>query len=103
MRISDWSSDVCSSDLLPVQRNPPPFRFFDRRQDAAQDVELVAIRAGTVVELAQTPHQQARIGRVEKAGRQQDLVQMRVEPLHFFGGRRLVPRDRTSTRLNSSP
>src|SRR3546814_3225723 len=23
MRISDWSSDVCSSDLLGVNRNPP--------------------------------------------------------------------------------
>src|SRR3546814_8912940 len=24
MRISDWSSDVCSSDLDNVQRSPPP-------------------------------------------------------------------------------
>src|SRR3546814_5611391 len=26
MRISDWSSDVCSSDLLQPQRRPPPER-----------------------------------------------------------------------------
>src|SRR3546814_9458867 len=27
MRISDWSSDVCSSDLLPAMRAPLPARF----------------------------------------------------------------------------
>src|SRR3546814_5876510 len=34
MRISDWSSDVCSSDLLVVDRH---FRQFGARQQAGDD------------------------------------------------------------------
>src|SRR3546814_17632537 len=38
MRISDWSSDVCSSDLWLIPRLP---RFYDRHPDI--DLEIVTI------------------------------------------------------------
>src|SRR3546814_3238788 len=51
MRISDWSSDVCSSDLLPALagrrlRRParPPHRFW-RQRGARADPRLVAYSA----------------------------------------------------------
>src|SRR3546814_14216770 len=31
MRISDWSSDVCSSDLLGLDRKPPPDLLYEFR------------------------------------------------------------------------
>src|SRR3546814_10001186 len=41
MRISDWSSDVCSSDLLPLRRRPVPR---DALAAAARDRELHPLR-----------------------------------------------------------
>src|SRR3546814_18819546 len=58
MRISDWSSDVCSSDLPPVQRRHRPVReIADQRKlqeidVEVQDVELVR----TAPHLLQHPH-----------------------------------------------
>src|SRR3546814_2524999 len=42
MRISDWSSDVCSSDLLILYRPPLPFIFIGQR---CQYVETILVRA----------------------------------------------------------
>src|SRR3546814_20120056 len=36
MRISDWSSDVCSSDLLALYRNPPA-----QQEGVANDLRLL--------------------------------------------------------------
>src|SRR3546814_18411410 len=39
MRISDWSSDVCSSDLISSRRKPPcGERFGDIRQYSARSI-----------------------------------------------------------------
>src|SRR3546814_3316707 len=46
MRISDWSSDVCSSDLRPAPQNARPRDQGDRRQgDQAAADEPVAVHA----------------------------------------------------------
>src|SRR3546814_2248127 len=37
MRISDWSSDVCSSDLVGDPKQMPPTSFFERA--ASEDAE----------------------------------------------------------------
>src|SRR3546814_14144636 len=46
MRISDWSSDVCSSDLLQRQRRRPDHQVVDRQLEvvAALVVQLLAHR-----------------------------------------------------------
>src|SRR3546814_5874353 len=45
MRISDWSSDVCSSDLRLLDQADPPFelRIDDRTLDQADDFGIVII------------------------------------------------------------
>src|SRR3546814_19436520 len=51
MRISDWSSDVCSSDLegvLPVEAQPPPVAFGQGPADV--DVPAVGLDRAEVVE-----------------------------------------------------
>src|SRR3546814_8019839 len=88
MRISDWSSDVCSSDLL-AQRM---LRRVERQVDAAVAVQLpMGARAVVVLRLllgpgCQRPHADAGDGaRVTDARPVVDAVE-----------------DRKSTRLNSS-
>src|SRR3546814_16144297 len=53
MRISDWSSDVCSSDLRheqhpsPIRQPPPLFNIFeDRSEGWATAMEEVDMQAG---------------------------------------------------------
>src|SRR3546814_19122986 len=41
MRISDWSSDVCSSDLEAKLKHRPPIRLDPQRRDAASGRDLV--------------------------------------------------------------
>src|SRR3546814_18061689 len=40
MRISDWSSDVCSSDLSGVVRRHPDIRWLRREADLAKTAAL---------------------------------------------------------------
>src|SRR3546814_20215435 len=66
MRISDWSSDVCSSDLLhrllePVARDIA-LHFGNHVVNALADRLLVGILAQTIDRIA---HDQRRFGRVE--------------------------------------
>src|SRR3546814_8506156 len=44
MRISDWSSDVCSSDLANISRDPPRCLHLFGRQAGCQPVLFVGIR-----------------------------------------------------------
>src|SRR3546814_6515705 len=103
MRISDWSSDVCSSDLLAVHFDATVLvqldgvRFEPRRRarpktecdnDAIRRNDL--FRARHDLRLATT----ARVGRAKRGG----------DDLHAFdlvGTDDLDRRDRKSTRLNS--
>src|SRR3546814_3661991 len=102
MRISDWSSDVCSSDL-ERRRGDIDFGTDDDRRDAGQDIaDRTADAAGD------DPHHQRgkgrnaprqRLRRAEHGiGGEPDGVgpfeQLPLPPA--FGG------DRKSTRLNSS-
>src|SRR3546814_1463369 len=45
MRISDWSSDVCSSDLVPLAVSPHPFRQAGRSMIAAALTSPCLIRS----------------------------------------------------------
>src|SRR3546814_1007816 len=110
MRISDWSSDVCSSDLVPHYRDPfdPPTTLSPgrlpqlwRAQDAPQGLGAGARRA--------TPA--ARAGRRDVALWREAARQLARPDLPILPRRDLWPRsvrfprgagqDRKSTRLNS--
>src|SRR3546814_14200475 len=53
MRISDWSSDVCSSDLRAGQRMTEERTVLDQRVDAARRAEGLARHRRQVMELKQ--------------------------------------------------
>src|SRR3546814_17328000 len=79
MRISDWSSDVCSSDLAGRRRRVPPGRG-------------EAVRLGGALGLVQhRQHQIARLRRREDAdeGGQQRLVAI-AAAARLFGDRKSV-------------
>src|SRR3546814_9191718 len=82
VRISDWSSDVCSSDLLPPARQRAERdRDITAERDPVRDMELAAEIAGRIKEHGDDPHRLLRV----------------VQPVaDRIGG------DRKSTRLNSS-
>src|SRR3546814_2811345 len=55
MRISDWSSDVCSSDLLAwrpgdILPNRPPITLFDDTRVAMQDAMRTKVRRPYVMD-----------------------------------------------------
>src|SRR3546814_3671787 len=106
MRISDWSSDVCSSDLVCV--NCVAFGFIDTRLTKAQDdpetrieIEGEAIQAGVpsaVLGALKTMVPLGRAGTPEEAA---GGVYLFCSPdSDYVSGQVLV--DRKSTRLNSS-
>src|SRR3546814_8331811 len=99
MRISDWSSDVCSSDLMQHEAAPR----FDRT--AAQDGSIRNV-AGLDVEALQQIVQADAVDLVADGDSQRSVLVMdahgddgMIEPhvLHSRQGE-----DRKSTRLNSS-
>src|SRR3546814_8891426 len=56
MRISDWSSDVCSSDLYPATIRSPLRHCEERRDEALSSHRPCAARAGDCfAALAMTP------------------------------------------------
>src|SRR3546814_5499271 len=104
MRISDWSSDVCSSDL-------------DRLGRRADGVELRAAIDDEEVEAARSEHHHARIDRERHAlaahrsavaadiGAHIDAADQRIDRAGALGDVEIVvdaAGDRKSTRLNSS-
>src|SRR3546814_9850930 len=101
MRISDWSSDVCSSDLIPADL----FRtFVVEIAGRAFALELREIESRA----AQRLHPLflslgARLHGLEPALQRftNDVCDVIALPAELLGGRR-VETDRKSTRLNSS-
>src|SRR3546814_9468952 len=96
MRISDWSSDVCSSDLIGDVALEP-----DRARLALAHAKALARRL--LLELDE--RRGGRIGQVRHAIGPADMDQITFDRRHR--ARRLVRRidagqDRKSTRLNSS-
>src|SRR3546814_7070441 len=108
MRISDWSSDVCSSDL-DDHRLVAQFRAVALLDTG---VEGIAIDVGErqAVEVRVPEHAQTAAGRAARRGcgagwLRKSLEAVAAEPRHDSGGRRQGLRqllDRKSTRLNSS-
>src|SRR3546814_1904187 len=102
MRISDWSSDVCSSDLL-VLTTPKPIPGGDgallatlARPATIQDDRLAAVDA----DFSQLP----KFGAPGTIVSQTALPGLRAERIEFANGvTALVSnKDRKSTRLNTS-
>src|SRR3546814_2217371 len=103
MRISDWSSDVCSSDL--------PLDLGRVVEIGAGGVEM-GERDAEPVHALRAPGRQARILVADPARIAQDLRKPQVAPeiivlilledRRDIGARGIGPEDRKSTRLNSS-
>src|SRR3546814_7946230 len=74
MRISDWSSDVCSSDLIFLERKGPrvaePAREHGRRRLMPRRGEQIGGRAGAAVEeFIAAADREIGVGAVEGIGR----------------------------------
>src|SRR3546814_8488576 len=102
MRISDWSSDVCSSDL-------------ERRAFAHQLAEAdLAAKALLQLQCNLGQHQAVEaefdeigaavgVGKIESRDVLEEVLELRDQAwFAIHGGNRLCLRDRKSTRLNSS-
>src|SRR3546814_7443418 len=87
MRISDWSSDVCSSDLRPADPDPA------RKQAAGKDGEI----PGRDREGARSGRGQP-VEQIEAGGQDIEFAQRQQGK----EGHQPGPGDRKSTRLNSS-
>src|SRR3546814_10254397 len=115
MRISDWSSDVCSSDLNPPKSSPsllaapararstPFFRFEPQRQPTTLDLPLEACNSKLPTQEVSMPHFIAEY--TDNIEQQADLPGL-FEKVHtLLGDSGVFPLgglDRKSTRLNSS-
>src|SRR3546814_6526031 len=108
MRISDWSSDVCSSDLQPHAPRPAAAREEDV---GAADAKIGAVdRLEGIVEanaraalLAEDAAADAADARIERVRIDVKFIRQAIEISHgkLAKGRHAVV-DRKSTRLNSS-
>src|SRR3546814_2019831 len=108
MRISDWSSDVCSSDLAtaqPAQAHPdiwPRYRYPATLTDA-QDARVAELLARMTVEEKIGQLVQGDLCCVTPADvRRYHLGSILVGGNSGPHGDDLAPPDRKSTRLNSS-
>src|SRR3546814_5003029 len=89
MRISDWSSDVCSSDLRPRMLRALGMEIPGRReQREAGDLAPSALRQG---ERQETAHAISQDGDGPSAGRVEDDVQCRLEPARDVVGQVEAP------------
>src|SRR3546814_9964472 len=103
MRISDWSSYVCSSDLTPVRHPRPP-----GAAGAVKKTEPAMSRSHPPVSIIGAPTDIGAGTRGARMGPEALRVAGLVEALAARGidvidrGNVEGPRDRKSTRLNSS-
>src|SRR3546814_5068120 len=98
MRISDWSSDVCSSDLLRPARGRWPRRVPHRRRDRgsiSMSTSKLSI-AGHVIGLDSAPYVVAEAG--SNFNQSLDTAKRMIEVAAESGAQA----DRKGTRLNSS-
>src|SRR3546814_10239690 len=99
MRISDWSSDVCSSDLLRRAATAPgsSARFRSTLMSSSSSLSALYVRDG------RGRYQRAEADQILEAARR--LVDQRLQrgvTLSDPSVAKEFLRDRTSTRLNSS-
>src|SRR3546814_8309787 len=98
MRISDWSSDVCSSDLVRAQADSRRIGEAigicgHRLAKGREGLKLAAVeRMGGFIRAGEMAHKRFDHQPVEQAGCR--LLRGKAQPVHP---------DRKSTRLNSSP
>src|SRR3546814_10152404 len=107
MRISDWSSDVCSSDLdVRMPEILAPARIGSVRDVQNLAVRLILRRRGVDFEWAEAPRKGDMLfGRDELVAKEDDLV--REQRGADFGDGRVIlfageVEERKSTSLNSS-
>src|SRR3546814_10900951 len=101
MRISDWSSDVCSSDLLDcVQMGTIEFHAWACHQDSVEqpDRMIFDLDPDEGLDFAEVKRAAGDLrGRLEDAGLASFPMLTGGKGIHL-----VVPLDRKSTRLNSS-
>src|SRR3546814_9953479 len=106
MRISDWSSDVCSSDLQAVamRREPPALAFISEGAEQLQVLQAPAMADAALPGDADDLVAPARDALAELARRQRRLGQRlaRFEVEASDARPAILAGDRKSTRLNSS-
>src|SRR3546814_5179766 len=107
MRISDWSSDVCSSDLLRrelrVRNAPAAMPVGGEAPEAVIAFERIAAVAHETEQAAEDRRVDPAIGRCgANLGEQVRLAKGRGTGECHHMLREHVERDRKSTRLNSS-
>src|SRR3546814_10603800 len=110
MRISDWSSDVCSSDLgavaedeaVAVRREPPALPFIGEGAERLQVPEAPAMADAALPGDADDLVAPARDAFTELVGRQRRLGQRLARFEIEARDARTPILDRKSTRLNSS-
>src|SRR3546814_1159482 len=107
MRISDWSSDVCSSDLnvhaslLPRWRGAAPIQRAILAGDEQTGVTIMQMEkgldTGAMLDVSTTPVDRKTAGQLTD-----ELAQTGARQMVDVLGRLPLIRDRKSTRLNSS-
>src|SRR3546814_9037934 len=112
MRISDWSSDVCSSDLHIIDGDALPYApdKLARKPTCGVDGFLgVDLRVGTIIDAApfagaRKPAYRLRVDFGPVVGVLETSAQITHYRIETLIGRRVVGalKDRKSTRLNSS-
>src|SRR3546814_6603163 len=103
MRISDWSSDVCSSDLSGDGNRPTGLTYKDRERGTEHQIEL----EGIFVQIGLVPNTEWLKGAIALTPRGEIEIDARgatSQPGGFAAGdATTVPyKDRKSTRLHSS-
>src|SRR3546814_9848991 len=97
MRISDWSSDVCSSDLMVVPRaelRPTLVRLLALLRDKTPTAAVVPIKPGR--------KSAARKPALEEASPAPEATPQEAAGAATNADEGDAPQDRKSTRLNSS-
>src|SRR3546814_19467582 len=96
MRISDWSSDVCSSDLVAVDHDPRALHRLDGRDDRAVD-HFIAARPALErqAEFQQFLQAQRDLGLLD---RKRVVMGKSVSVRVGLGWRRLIYKNTNSTR-----
>src|SRR3546814_1996460 len=98
MRISDWSPDVCSSDLLFAVQPPQAIAQRQRLDLLQYTRKAVAHTIGLAQQTGAAPDQLFEI-----VGRHAEADHLCIQSQFLWRALQQLQQDRTSTRLHSSP
>src|SRR3546814_3911590 len=96
MRISDWSSDVCSSDLVALLWLLPRFAAFRGGQVSDQLVQLCTRRAQLAIDEGEALDQNLDMSAGRLGGSRRDGDRRRAQARQQFGGRDARSEEHTS-------